>query len=189
MPVKYTAEQRAAAFWAKVDLNGPIPAHQPDLGPCWIWKGAHHPDGRGSFGWGNRRTRYAHVVAYILTTGHEPPPETPKITHLCDGGFIGCVRPSHLKADTQAGNLAGMVARGRSARGARSGARKHLQQRPRGDGHWNARLDAATVLAIRTEWQDSTMSMTVFTLTVGARHGVSYKTIEDLLLRRTWRHL
>src|SRR6478609_5365672 len=26
-------------FWKKVDKNGPIPAHRPELGPCWIWTG------------------------------------------------------------------------------------------------------------------------------------------------------
>ena len=24
-------------FWSKVDKNGPIPSHRPELGPCWIW--------------------------------------------------------------------------------------------------------------------------------------------------------
>lgn len=108
-------------FWAKVDKDGPV--IRPELGPCWIWIAARNKHGYGLFDF-EGQWRQAHVVAYILTTGHEPPPEAPKITHLCDGGEIGCVRPSHLLADTQAGNLAGMVARGRSARGERSGKAK-----------------------------------------------------------------
>lgn len=27
------------SFWPKVDLNGPIPEHRPELGPCWVWTG------------------------------------------------------------------------------------------------------------------------------------------------------
>src|SRR5438477_8325240 len=23
-------------FWKRVDKNGPVPAHRPELGPCWI---------------------------------------------------------------------------------------------------------------------------------------------------------
>ena len=29
-----TLEER---FWRKVDKNGPIPEHRPELGPCWVW--------------------------------------------------------------------------------------------------------------------------------------------------------
>lgn len=27
-------------FWEKVNKDGPIPEHQPELGPCWEWTGA-----------------------------------------------------------------------------------------------------------------------------------------------------
>ena len=26
----------AERFWAKVNKDGPVPEHRPDLGPCWI---------------------------------------------------------------------------------------------------------------------------------------------------------
>ncbi len=29
----------ADRFWAKVNKDGPIPAHMPHLGPCWLWTG------------------------------------------------------------------------------------------------------------------------------------------------------
>jgi hypothetical protein len=32
--------QHEENFWAKVDKNGPIPAHAPELSECWIWLGA-----------------------------------------------------------------------------------------------------------------------------------------------------
>ena len=37
-------------FWAKVDKNGPVPAHRPELGPCWIWTAARFKRGYGKFG-------------------------------------------------------------------------------------------------------------------------------------------
>lgn len=110
-------EPFAPRFWSKVDKNGPI--LRPDLGPCWVWTRCRRPTGYGISSM-NGRHRDAHVVAYILTVGHEPPPETPIITHLCDGAAVGCVRPPHLKADTQAGNLRGMVERGRALIGMRN---------------------------------------------------------------------
>lgn len=128
----------AERFWEKVNKDGPIQPHVPHLGSCWLWAGARLPDGYGHI-WFQGKTRRAHVVAYILTTGHEPPAETPLITHLCDGGSIGCVRPTHLKPDTQAGNVAGMIERGRIAQGERHGSRTHPERIPRGEDHWTRR--------------------------------------------------
>ena len=27
-------------FWAKVNRDGTVPAHCPELGPCWVWTAA-----------------------------------------------------------------------------------------------------------------------------------------------------
>src|ERR1035437_916757 len=35
----------AERFWAKVDRNGPVPAHRPELGPCWVWEAGHDRPG------------------------------------------------------------------------------------------------------------------------------------------------
>lgn len=114
----FTRRRRPVAerFWEKVDKNGPTPVHRPELGPCWIWIASTTMHGYGKFFF-NGRLRGAHIVAYILTTSHEPPIETPSILHHCDGGAIGCVRPSHLYAGTQADNMADKGARGREIRG------------------------------------------------------------------------
>jgi len=47
LPESATLEDR---FWAKVDKNGPVPAHRPELGPCWIWTAARFKRGYGKFG-------------------------------------------------------------------------------------------------------------------------------------------
>lgn len=213
MPRQYTRIPVADRLWPKVDRNGPIPAHSPELGPCWCWTG-----GTSHFGYGrlqvDGRARYAHVIAYILTYG-EPPAETPFITHLCDGGNIGCVRPSHLKPDTTAGNARQMVERGRSASGDRHHSRTHPETRPygdrngsrlhperlrRGDNHPQrldpnkvlrgerngcAKLTAAIVLTMRARYKAGGVSMPA----LAREYGVTYATARAALIGRTWAHV
>jgi len=170
MPIGiYTRPPVQDRFWSKVDQAGPVPTHCPHLGPCWIWTGARHHDGRGKFGL-DGRTRYAHVVAYILTEGHEPPAETPEITHLCDGGDIGCVRPSHLKADTHASNQHGMKSRYRAARGTRNGA---------------AKLTAENVLEIRQRYAEGNISQSA----LGAEYGITQTAVGLITRGDRWAHV
>lgn len=92
--VKKTTEQR---FWEKVDKEGPIPEFAPELGPCWIWKGAAQRYGYGSFaiptgaerGW---RRCLAHRWSYENLIG--PIPDDLPLDHLCR--VPSCVRPDHL---------------------------------------------------------------------------------------------
>lgn len=81
---------RAERFWAKVDLDGPIPLHRPDLGPCWHWTGA--VTGRGGYGafWDGGR-RQAHRVGHEILGLHLP--DGLVIDHLCRNPR--CVRPLH----------------------------------------------------------------------------------------------
>jgi hypothetical protein len=89
-------------FWAKVNKNGPTPAHRPDLGPCWLWTGhLHKTMGHGVFSLNahsvpesERGIRYAHQLSYEWEYG--PIPEDKEIDHLCR--VPACVRPSHLEA-------------------------------------------------------------------------------------------
>ena len=213
MPNQYTALPLVERFWKKVDKDGPTPAHCPELGPCWCWTA-----GRSRFGYGrfqmDGRARYAHVVAYLLTYG-EPPAETPFITHLCDGGNIGCVRPSHLKPDTAAGNMRQMVERGRSASGDRhhfrknpdtrpygdrNGSRKHPERLRRGDNHpqrtdpskvlrgervGHAKLTAIQVLEMRTRYATGGISMPM----LAREYGVCYATARSAIKGEHWAHL
>lgn len=86
------AEQR---FLAKVDKNGPVPAHRPDLGPCWIWQAARKSKGYGRFSYGGR-VRQAHAAAYEMA--HGPVPSGFQLDHLCR--TPACVRVAHLEAVT-----------------------------------------------------------------------------------------
>lgn len=86
-----------ASFWEKVNKDGPLPAHRPELGNCWLWtKGASV---RGSISYGRFQGEYAHRVAMRLS-GHEP--SKLHVDHLCRVTL--CVRPTHLEYVTQQEN-------------------------------------------------------------------------------------
>src|SRR5215471_4023562 len=89
-------------FWSKVDKRGPVPAHVPELGHCWVWLAAtdwRHYGVIGTTASGVRRSARAHRVSYQLAHGVVLTPHE-YILHLCDNP--PCVRPSHLKAGSQA---------------------------------------------------------------------------------------
>jgi len=96
-PVRAPAER----FWPKVNKDGPVPEHRPDLGPCWIWT-AGGDYGRGRFAVVGRSGRLllAHRFAYELLIG--PIPEGLTLDHLCMTPL--CVNPEHLEPVTQAEN-------------------------------------------------------------------------------------
>lgn len=95
-PSHFTPEER---FWSKVDKNGPVPEHRPDLGPCWIWNAARKEKGYGVF-WDGTRLIRAHTYCYRLLIGEFPQGKVPD--HLCRLPF--CVNPYHLEPVTSLEN-------------------------------------------------------------------------------------
>ena len=102
-------------FWAKVNKDGPIPAHRPELGPCWVWTGCRC-QGYGYLVWGGK-AMMAHRASWQLHHGSIQ--EGANILHHCDNP--SCIRPSHLFTGTQQANIQDMIAKGRKnpARGER----------------------------------------------------------------------
>lgn len=85
-----SAEQN---FTVKIGKDGPVPAHKPDLGPCWLWKGApHNAKGYGRFDV-NRQRYLAHRYAYSVWVGDLV--DEMEIDHLCRN--TRCVNPQHLE--------------------------------------------------------------------------------------------
>ena len=103
MPRQYTPAERAAAFWAKVDRNGPVPAHRPDLGPCWLWTASKTPDGYGKFWQHENGVGLVRAHAWSFIEANGPYPSMLVLDHLCR--VILCVRPSHLEAVTNRTNV------------------------------------------------------------------------------------
>jgi hypothetical protein len=157
-------------LWAKVDKNGPIPAHRPELGPCWVWTGAVKDNGYGVIGEGQRTLRVSRV-SYELATGSLPPPPL-EVCHHCDNRL--CVRPSHLFAGTRRDNVLDAKAKGRlSAPPLHVGADCHL-----------AKITEREVRQIRD------LAVNGHThRTIGARFGIARGTVTSIVRRRTWRHV
>lgn len=80
-------------FWKKVDKGHPPPRELPELGGCWLWKGAL----QNGFGVFAPRTggpeRLVHRLAYEWLVG--PLPVRRRIRHRC--GVRACVNPEHLE--------------------------------------------------------------------------------------------
>ncbi len=105
-------ENLAARFWAKVDKSGPVPAHCPELGPCWIWTAGASSDGYGRIritSHGDSRCCAAHRVALALSGTN--PPDDLQVRHRCDNP--PCCNPAHLLLGTQFDNMHDMMERGR----------------------------------------------------------------------------
>jgi hypothetical protein len=99
-------------FWDKVNKEGPIPEHCPELGNCWIWTAGTTGDGYGAF-WLDGRTVPAHSVALSLANIEIPKDKYPD--HICR--VRHCVRSTHLRALTNRENVLAGV--GPSAQNAR----------------------------------------------------------------------
>ena len=94
------AEER---FWQKVDKDGPIPEHKPELGACWLWTAAVNPGtGYGEFNPRHALKVGAHCYSYELANGTIA--EGFEVHHECHARR--CVRPDHLSAATRAENMA-----------------------------------------------------------------------------------
>lgn len=80
-------------FWAKVDKNGPVPEHAPELGQCWVWTGWKSSVGYGVFIPVLGGRIQAHNWAWINANG--PIPEGSATHHVCENKL--CCRPTHLR--------------------------------------------------------------------------------------------
>ncbi len=95
-------------FWAKVNKDGPIPVHRPELGPCWLWTAGLFSNRYGAFQYEGKTMR-AHKVSWFLA-GKEIP-DGLLLMHKCDNKQ--CVNDNHLEPGTQLQNIHDMLDKGR----------------------------------------------------------------------------
>jgi HNH endonuclease len=110
MSIRIPIEQR---FWNQVDKNGPIPAHVPHLGKCWIWTGRR---GKGGYGVIHKTASdssiLAHRFSYDLANADAPAGGL-LVCHKCDVRL--CIRPDHLFVGKHFDNTLDAAKKGRLA--------------------------------------------------------------------------
>jgi hypothetical protein len=160
-----TPEIFAARFWSKVDKNGPVPTHVPELGPCWVWTAYRNSYGYGEVGRSNpRRVECAHRTSWELSTGAAAGELC--VLHKCDRA--SCVNPSHLFLGTRTENMYDKVRKGRQHRGERSP---------------NAILREEQIAEIfRLRAQGNSVRW------IAEQFGVQIKTLDQVLTGKTWSH-
>lgn len=104
---------REDRFWRRVNKNGPVPAHRPELGPCWVL-GGNRRYGRVSVGGRGEGGERAHRFSFFLAHGRWP---IPNANHHCDNP--PCVNPAHLFEGTQRDNVKDMMSKRRQRFGGR----------------------------------------------------------------------
>jgi len=151
-------------FWPKVNKNGSIPAHCPELGPCWLWTAGLDKDG-----YGVSVRRKAHRRAWEFVHGSIP--RRLLILHQCD--TRACVRLSHLFIGTTADNVRDRQVKQRGARGERQGS---------------ARLTANQVREIR-QLIPNNGGIHRGIIAVARRFGVDPSTIRQVVTYQSWKHV
>lgn len=164
---------------------------------CWEWQGAKekpplHPYGRMYFG---KRYRLAHRVAYEEFVGAIPPGTC--VLHRCDNP--PCCNPEHLFLGTKADNNADRDAKGRTARGKRSGRHTKPHRTARGSSHGaytkpesvrrgilngRAKLsheDVADIIRMRSEGRSLSQ--------IANRFLVGISTVHRVVTGQAWQHV
>jgi hypothetical protein len=160
----------AERFWAKVNKDGPVPLHRPDLGPCWLWIGAADAKGYGKVAAGAREEgmQLAHRVAFFLAEGRWP---EPCALHHCDNP--PCVRREHLFEGTYADNMADCAAKGRVVAPALKGELNPY-----------AKLTERDVRAIRARRAAGETQPAL-----AAAYGITQSAVSAIERRRAWPHI
>lgn len=156
-------------FWAKVDKNGPIPPHRPELGQCWVWTASKQKKKGKEYGWIRFAGRMfmAHRIAWYIETGDFSPIQ---VLHKCDNP--SCVRFSHLFEGTNDDNVADKIAKGRDFA-------------PVGEMHGNAKLSELEVRQIRHLYMTGQLVQTE----LARKFNVAQTLISRIVRGEGWAHV
>ena len=148
---------------------------------CWEWQGAPGPGGYGQL-WYHGRQQRAHRLSYFIAHGEIP--AGLMVCHRCDNRR--CVRPDHLFLGTGDDNMADMVAKGRSPKGARNASHIAGGAYQRGERNGRHRFTPEQVKEIR---QRSAVYRRGMWVELAREYGVSPTAIQSIALRKNWGHV
>lgn len=170
---KKPPEQR---FWAKVDKNGPLPAHCPELGNCWVWIGhVAKTTGYGQFWDGEKLIQAHHFLTGI------PVPAGMYGCHKCDNRK--CVRGDHIFVGTPQANTDDAAKKGRlNYLPGLSCILGSAAFRGRGEAHPRAKLTWEAVAFIRQNHIPQTSNAWL-----AERFGVPRRTISYVTQGKSWK--
>lgn len=172
----------AERFWAKVNKDGPVPPHRPDLGQCWVWTASTASNGTalyGRFGTGsaakrNQKCWLAHRFSWKLAHGECP--DELHVCHHCDNPL--CVRPDHLFLGDDFDNMQDCAAKGRHC------AARHPERMPRGERHGEAKITEDQVREIRRRADAGEAAWRI-----AADYGICKTNVRYIALRQAWKHV
>jgi hypothetical protein len=145
-------------------LNTVLVIHRPELGPCWVWQGNRDQDGYGIVKVNGKNTKL-HRLMYRLFVG--PLFDLQLVLHRCDNP--PCCNPSHLRAGTDADNIADCCQKFRNAFGVRNN---------------KAKLTDDKVVALRAAYNSGFSSVYL-----AHQEGMSTSTMQNVLFGRSWKHV
>lgn len=198
-------------FWSKVDKNGPIPAHNPDAGPCWVWTRGCYPDGYPQFSVRLKSLRGG-ILGFILGGGTF---ENGLVVRHVACRNKKCVNPSHLRSGTQQDNIDDRSRDGTTACGCRNGSYTHPEKvrrgashhgvinpmcMPRGQNHhahtkpWTykrgeqvkaSKVTDDIVREIRRAYSAKELNLTQ----LAEKFQIYFTTVHKIIARQTWKHV
>lgn len=157
-------EKDIARFWEKVNKDGPIPPHRPELGKCWVWNGKPRFDGYGQMMMSSRCPMLSHRASWIISCG------IPNrcVLHKCDNRV--CVNPDHLFLGTRPDNMTDKCKKGRQTRGEENGPSKLTK---------NQVIEIKKRHAVTRE----------FHKIIAKDYGVSRGLIGNIIRGKNWKHI
>lgn len=179
-PLPPLSEKDIARFWSKVDKS---PSQGPK-GDCWGWTGAKDKNGYGKFssyadGSKKQNTMRSHRVAHFIQNGSDTFPNC--TLHECD--WPPCQRGEHLKPGSNLFNIRERDAKGRQAKGDRSGPRLYPDRLQRGEQSHTAKLTDCITQEIRQKYKDG-----AHVSDLASQHGIHPSTVYRVASGRSWRH-